>query len=377
MTNKRRLRVLTHSEMSTFRDCPQRWHYRYVLGYARKTMAHALWFGIAIHAMLEAYWRARQPGGYGFGTEAHLAVALSALPHDASAYDAARLRAMVMAYAAMWNRVRCIVRHVELPFQIPLNHPVTGAAHELFERAGKIDLVIGFPNGDRLVEHKSSAADVGEGSAYRQRLILDEQLSHYESVLEAMGSRVTGIVYDVLKKPALKPLLATPEERRYMKQRKPAKPKKPTKKNPNPAPPPPPPPPELRKGVRLEDESMPAFEARLIEKILAAPQDYVFQIGVARLREQKAEWLRQVWSQAELMRFALENEHTPRNSRSCHNVYGSHCDYLDVCEGTARLEDPSRFERLTDVHPELATEKVTVRSGHEEDPMPTEPEEAA
>ena len=355
--------LLTHSEMQCFRDCQRRWAYRYLMKRAARRVAHALWFGTAVHGCLEHYWEARKVSKAQTGDESHLNAGLAAIPKDSNEYDAVRIRVMLSAYAAMWNPHKATVLHTELPFNLPLLHPETREPHPVFRRAGKIDLVLGFRDGSILVEHKTSSQDVGEGSTYRQRLLIDEQLSHYTAALDFMRLPVRKIVYDVLLKPDVKPLLATPEEKLHWVQ--PKAPKKPRKKAAEPVEAAPDPTaeqptqgPRLKKGQRLEDESMESFGARLLAKWMEAPEKYIFQIPVERLHAERREWSYEVWDQAELMRFAAQNGHFPKNSRACQSHYGSHCDYLPVCEGTARIDDDSRYALLEDAHPELKVEEV-------------------
>lgn len=370
--------LLTHSEMACFRDCQRRWAYRYMMRRVARRVAHALWFGTSIHLCLETYWNCRKASRATKGDATHLQAGLAAIPKDASEYDAVRMHVMLSAYAAMWNPVPGTVLHTELPFNLPLLDPDSGEPHPVFRRAGKIDLVLGYGrNGAVLVEHKTTASDASEGSDYRRRLTIDEQLSHYTAALDAMNLPVVKIVYDVLLKPDVKPLLATPEEKRvWVKPKPPKKPrvKKPKKGDVTPdvasdvvdgisaelnevlsaADEP-----RIKKGQRLENESMDAFRERLIAKWSESPEKYVFRIPVERLKSEREEWLHEVWDQAELMRFAAENAHYPKNSRSCLNHYGAPCDYLPVCEGHARIDDDSRYALLEDAHPELRVESVT------------------
>lgn len=328
---------LTHSEMACFRDCPRRWGYRYLMRRAARRVAHALWFGNAVHLCLETYWNARKHSNARLGDESHLNAGLAAIPQDASEYDAVRMRVMLAAYAAMWNPKPGRVLHTELPFDLPLINPATGEEHALFRRAGKIDLVLGYAQGAAIVEHKTKGSKVDE--SYTRRLRVDEQISHYTAACDAMGMPVLKIVYDVLLKPDLEPQSATPVEKRKWT--------KPTKQNPEP---------RLYEGQRLENETMEAFKERLLAKWMEEPSKYIFQIPVERTQGDRHEWEYEVWDQAELMRFCAENGHFPKNSRSCSNHFGSYCDYLPVCEGTADIHDDSRYALLPDAHPELATE---------------------
>jgi len=342
-------RLLTVSEISCFKDCNQRWWFRYVMNRAARRTAHALWFGTTIHTALEAYWKARKASRCLTGDVQHLDAALATLPADADPYDLVRMKVMLSAYAAMWNPTSAVVRYTELPFNLPLIDPRTGLEHPVFRRAGKIDLVLAYRDGSILVEHKTTTQDASDSSVYRRRLTIDEQLSHYTAALDAMRLPVAKIVYDVLDKPDLRPLLKTPSLR-WTKAFTP----KATKKNPNPVTVEP----RLYAGQRTGDETMEAFAKRLLTKWMETPSDYIFQIGVERLKHQREEWLDQVWAQAEIMAFALEHGYAPRNSRSCSNHFGTSCDYLPVCEGTARIDDDSKYALLDDPHPELKVDAV-------------------
>lgn len=330
MSGKRHLRVLTHSEMSTYRDCNRRWWIRYVLGYKRRSTPYALWYGTVIHLALEAYWLARKLSRSHLGTAEHMAAGLATVPQDIDPFELARIRIVLLAYAAAWNPIRCTVLHVELSFRLPLINPATGEASEVFERSGKIDLVLGFANGCVLVEHKTTSEDVSIESAYRRRTRLDEQLSIYTLALDNLGLPVRKIVYDVLRKIDVKPLRATPEDKLVMK------------KDGTP-----------RKGQRTEDETLEAYQERLVQEVLNNREEYVVQFSAPRLQHEREEFKKDLWAQAELMRVSLENGYAPKNSRACLRYHGAPCDFLDVCEGTASLQDASKFEKLEDVHPEL------------------------
>jgi len=53
---------ISHTQVSTFTGCPLRWYFQYVAGRPHEQKASGLVFGGAIHAALEAYFRARLAG---------------------------------------------------------------------------------------------------------------------------------------------------------------------------------------------------------------------------------------------------------------------------------------------------------------------------
>lgn len=327
-------RLYTHSASKLFRACARAYKYGYVLGARALRTPWALAFGTIVHAALEAYWRARQagrpdPGAAGLAT-------LAALPDDTDPFERAKLRVLVAAYATTWDRVRCEVLAVEAQFEAPLVDPATGAASAYWRRAGKIDLVIRGPGRAGrpvvvLVEHKTSAEDLGLGGAYRRRLALDEQITFYLLGARALGFAPEGVIYDVLRKPDAKPLLATPVERQRRRKRDGA----------------------LDARQRERDETPAEYEARLAAKVAEDPDGHIVRVPVHRFGGELARFERDVWDQSELIRFAEERDAFPQNSAACFAHHGA-CPYVDVCEGTARLDDPARFRRLPTVHPELA-----------------------
>lgn len=327
--------LLTNSAQTTYAKCPRKYLNRYIFGVRKRGTAFNLWFGDVVHKALETYWKARQASGSRVGTREHLEAGLATLPKDADPFVLARLQIMLAAYAARWNPIRCTVLHVELPFDLPLRNPRTKEEHRLYRRAGKIDLILQFANGVVLVEHKTSSEDLSDGGSYQSRLALDEQIAYYHEALESLGMQVTEIIYDVLKKPTLKPIKATPEEKRVYT--------KVTKKNPES---------RLRAGQFETDETVEDYKSRLAAKILERPEDTIYQIKIPRTSSQRrgARW--DIWSRAEIMRFSIENDYFPMASGACFK-FGSACEYLEVCKGTDSLDNPNRFEVLQDLHPEL------------------------
>ena len=69
-----------------------------------------------------------------------------------------------------------------------------------------------------LIEHKTSSADIEDGSAFWKRLRLDSQSSNYLTGSKAVGFDPKAVLFDVIRKPRIKPLKATPvESRKYKK----------------------------------------------------------------------------------------------------------------------------------------------------------------
>ena len=320
----KRKRLLTNSRMGCFKDCSERDYIRYELGYEPNKTAKPLLFGTCFHYGLEGYWNARK-----VRANNPLAAGLSMLDGELDSFDLAKLRIMMCAYSVVWDNIRCKVLGVEVPFEIPLTHPTTGEESEFWHRAGKIDLILELPDKRiALVEHKTTSDDPTPGGTYASRLTLDEQISYYSLAAKALGLKPDVIVYDVCRKPNIAPKTATENVR--------------LKKDGTPY-----------KGTRTEDETPEEYETRVLEVIQKDVGKYVRQLPVHRFDRELDRFHLEVWNQASVMEFAINNEAHTRNSHACARHYGSVCPYLDVCRGMARLTDTSLFHKLDDVHPEL------------------------
>lgn len=226
----------------------------------------------------------------------------------------------------------------------------------------------------RLVEHKTSSEDIGAGSAYWRRLILDAQISTYMVGARALGFEPIEMLYDVAKRPALRPYTATPMEDRKYTEPKSRVCKECKKKAPAPLP-------HIEQledgrevacvdgrivtdpggrlyaNMREHDETPEEFRLRLREDIASAPEKYYQRGTIVRLAEEERSAAKDAWTLARWIRETqLEGrndpEAWPRNVDAC-NVYGSQCDFWGVCSGQLSLTDPLVFRRAEASHEEL------------------------
>ncbi len=143
-----------------------------------------------------------------------------------------------------------------------------------------------------IIEHKTTSASLDQDGLYFRRLALDSQVSAYVSAAALAGIDVEGVIYDVIKKPLLKP----------------------------------------KKG-----ETPAQFEERICYDILEHPDAYYVRSVVKRAPQQLANddanslaYLRQIQAMEKAGFF-------PQNPDSCAD-YFSACDYLDVCRGEVPIE---------------------------------------
>jgi hypothetical protein len=388
-----RVHLLTSSRFTTWQRCPRAHHYRYEAGIAScDRQSAALAFGTAIHAGLESWWLTIQAGDPGRALSGALEAAegsLGASGDGADPYDLARLLAMLCAYDARWLTWACgtEVLAVEQAFEYELTDPVTGKTAQTWRVAGKIDLLLRLADGRvAILEHKTRTGDAGAGSDYRRRLTLDPQISTYFDGVARMGYAPEICIYDVLVKPGLKPLQATPLEKREYTQPKSRQCKECKKSEAKRAPMP-----HVEDGIscwdgriitdaggklsakhREYDETPEEYRDRLIAAIGADPDRFLVHAEIVRTEQERESHLWALWHTArqitETRRAALNSgdvRAVPQNSHACFAFGGSGCEYLAICEGTASARDESRFTKLKTVHPELeCTAENTTEENH-------------
>lgn len=164
-----------------------------------------------------------------------------------------------------------------------------------------------------IVEHKTSSEDIGLGSMYWRKLTLDAQISNYLVGARSLGYEPDGVLYDVLRKPALRPLEAN--------------------------------------SKRARPEGPEEYFERCLANISEKP-DYYYQRGVVvRLESEETDAAFDTWQTAEQIRLSRNSNRWPRNVDSC-SQYSRLCDYWPICSGETTTADSIRYEQVGE-HPEL------------------------
>ena len=314
--------TLTGSRLSCFRSCPRKHFIAYELGIRPAETGYVLRVGSAFHAALEAEAK-------GLNVEEQIG------EHVTDPYDLALVAAMLHGYRERWHgeQPECVVAEIE--FDLPLLNPATGAASKVWRNGGKIDRIVRLDDGRlALMEHKTTSRDFSPGAEYWMKLHLDEQLSRYVLAARALGYDVETVLYDVTRRPALRPLKATPEaSRKYRADGK------------------------LYANQREEDETPEDFAARVAASIEADPDKHFARIEIARLDQDLDECAASLWQQQQAIRNAQRAGHWWRNPGACFEPFT--CEYIAVC-GNRDIEaiTPPGFIRSSNVHPELGAATV-------------------
>jgi hypothetical protein len=330
---RRNLRVLTNSEKKSFRACHQMHHLRYHLLKRPLRARDPLRFGSAFHLALEAWWRAAQAGGD------RLAAARSALRlGELEPKEAAKAEALIIGYDVRWGEEVIEVLDVEAEFKTPIINPVTGASSRTYVLGGKIDAIARLADGQvYIVEHKTSGENIEAGSDYWQRLRLDAQVSDYLIGARALGHDIVGCLYDVIGKPKIEPMEATPEDKRQY-----------TKKDHR-----------LYAGQRERDETIEEYADRVRTHVAENLDRYFVRGTVVRTAEEERDAAADTWNTAREMREAELAQRHPRNIDSCVR-WGSKCEYWAVCTKEADVNDPLLFRTARAAHEELSGAAVAV-----------------
>jgi hypothetical protein len=336
--------LITTSRLRAFNACRRLHYYRYVLGYRPAQDKPAPEFGTIMHAGLEAWWLAWGEGRELLALgEAQDAIAKAAA--SASFFDeptAVKADLLMLGYHARWapSMGDYEVLGVEQQFAAALPTPAGAKRCRGLKVAGKLDALVRRRSDGLawIVEHKVTSADLTPGSVYFQRLRMDTQVSVYFEGAAILGHPPAGCLYDILSKPEQRPLKATPLEKRKYKKDK--------KGNPTD---------ELYANQRAADESMADFRARLVAEIAGQPEAYFQRVEVVRLEHELEESRVDMYQTGRMIRETNNAGYYPRNADACFS-FNRPCEFLDVCNSSATLDDETRFRKLASVHPELAND---------------------
>ncbi|MCH9838300.1 PD-(D/E)XK nuclease family protein [bacterium] len=305
----RRLPLLRTSGLKTWMTCPRRYRFEHVQGVIKVEEAHALRFGTLWHLLMEGYLGAVQ-----YGTDP-----LEALhrldSENVDPWDLAKLRPLFLGYVARWwdeDRAGLNVLSIEREYEHDLINPDTGHPSRTYRFGGRLDAEVSIGGRLLVMEHKTSSDDIAPGSDYWRQKRIDAQASNY---LAATGAE--GNLYDVVKKPTIRPLKATPvESRKYTKDGR------------------------LYAAQRELDETTEEYEIRWGAQIAESPDTYYQRGEVVRTADELAEAQRDRWELGKQIAEGVRLNRFPRNTSACFPLAGAPCPFASVCAGEASIDSP-------------------------------------
>ena len=320
------MQKLTNSARNKFAACHRAYQLFYVQGKRPVIPSDALGFGTAMHALLEGVWG-------GFSSRAKGEGDGGPIFNTGDPYRDMTLKALYEGYLDRWERYddeRFEKVAAEVYFEAPLMNPETGGISKTWVLAGKIDAIAKERSTGKLyiIEHKTTSQDIGPGSDYWRRLAIDGQVSGYYVGAQANGYDVENCLYDVIRKPTIKPYKATPEDKRkYNKDG------------------------SLSKTCREFDETPEEWYHRLELDIIQRPDYYYARVEVARSADDLTDYLFDMWAVGREIADAQRLGRFSRNPQNCQS-YGK-CEFFDVCSGCADIDDVTLFRNAEDPNEEL------------------------
>jgi hypothetical protein len=131
-----------------------------------------------------------------------------------------KVRALVTGYHNYWKSAPMRVVAGEQVFSLPIINPETGRASRTFTQGGRFDLIVEFDQKTWMVEHKTCSEEIADPQApYWRRLAIDSQVSMYALANWQGGRKLDGTIYDVIRKPTIRPKQITKADQKVIVER--------------------------------------------------------------------------------------------------------------------------------------------------------------
>lgn len=375
--------LITNSRLSCKKACPRKHYFRYELGVRPESEANYFRIGGCFHKGVEL--GKAGPNPYPGSPELNAAIEQAVQQYETvnPAWDDERVydwmiereivANMLAGYFWRWhgNDVIAEVIAAELPFQIPIRNPKNGQQAWYWGwsvdpregtrtrvkvtplLAGKIDGIVRLKDG-RIAIHelKTTGDDITAGSDYWSKLRIDSQISTYYHAAKELGHDVETILYDVAKKPAMRPCQVPLVDENDVKivhdaagHRVKTKDGKKWRESGDAA-----------QGFTLQTrrETPAEFGARFLADITLRPDHYFQRVEIPRLDADIAEFQSELWDQQLDLRQAQKSGRWYRNTNQC--VTFGKCEYFGICTNSIEVDPnnpPAGFARVADIHPEL------------------------
>lgn len=262
-----------------------------------------------------------------------------------------KVYALLVGYHHQWKSSGYVTEATEATWHLPIVNPESSRTSRTFTQAGKVDGIVWIDGKRYMIEHKSTSEDIADPtSPYWRRLSIDCQVSMYGLALWQSGMKIDGTVYDVVRKPTIRPkelakgsakkpdcenlgtLIEIEQRGTYFGGQVPGDTME-----------------AIRNGWTTRETPL-LYRYRLIDDIIARPANYYQRRIVPRLDADLWEWSRELWDVSQEMKNATNQNRHYRNSEAC-IAYGRPCEYLTLCSGADSQESDNWV--TADVHQEL------------------------
>lgn len=342
---------LTHSRKQSFQQCRRAHWFSYELGIRREVDAKALRMGSAYHNGLEVL-----ANGHELETALECAsLSYAAAPDNFDDWEwkieEMTVRALLSGY--FWRWMDSGIRYIcaEQKFNLKIKHPKTQRSVTGWEWAGKIDAIVELVDLRLAVkENKLLSESLDSDSDLYRRLQIDSQISGYIVAAREMGYPVDTVLYDVTRKPTIKPtdiplldqdglkvVLDRTGTRVLTKQGKPRQTA------------------DTELGYVVVSRKMTPDEwgEKIVADIGERPDYYYARREIPRLDKDLEEWKAEMY---EVQRTISEAQKYNRWFKTVSKNTCDHCPYFGLCSTGFDPQSgtlPVGFVRVDDVHPEL------------------------
>lgn len=185
--------TITASAITKYLACQRAYYYRNEMGLQTVETSDALSFGRAYHAALESRNK-------GLTAEQAVVAGVTALGDNGgnNEQSVATLSGLVHGYFARYKNDVPMVTRQEIRFE----HKI---GKNGFRAAGVIDGLTELDCAYTLLEYKTTSQAIDTDSDYWVRLRSNIQINQYVDALVTLGYPVREIVYDVTRKPSIRP----------------------------------------------------------------------------------------------------------------------------------------------------------------------------
>jgi len=264
------------------------------------------------------------------------------------------IAAMLSGYFWRWGVRDNDIKYIESEgrFEQDIVNPATGKKSRLARVAGVRDGIVDCDGILKLLEHKTTSKDIDPDSDYWKHLLIDGQISLY--MLSARNDEydIQEILYDVLRKPTIKPTRIPILDADSLKQVY----NNETGER------------ELNKNGSVKqsvadkdtqylltrDETPDEYGQRITEDMGKRPDFYFARREIPRLEDEIIEYQYELWQMAHIINDCKKYNRYPRNTDACIGI--GTCEYFDACTGGYDINSgipPKGFIKVDNIHAEL------------------------
>ncbi len=354
--------LITHSRITSAQACRKKHWWAYEQGVRKTHDATALRMGSNYHEMLDILKQGRTlEDALGWLGQEYGRPKPDEFDEYAWEIEETTLAVLVTCYQWRWQDSGVEVLATEESFRIPLRNPATGSPSTVFDHGGKVDGIVRLEDErTAVIEHKLLGVDHGPDSDLQNMLRMDAQVTLYLHAARTLGHEVDTIIYDVTRKPTIKPsaipildddglkVVIDADGNRVFLDDKTKKDGTVTLGKPRQAA-------SKDKGWSLLARPMNTGEwsEKLRADIGERPDYYFSRTEIPRLDDEVTEGLQDLWDAQKTIR---EAQKTDRWFRTVNRGTCPFCSYFTLCCSKYDLESmgvPEGFTQSNDVHPEL------------------------